>query len=248
MCMERSVDIYLANSNLLPAGWEDLASEVAGRYGADYEARFPLSTREEALCAGMLLRLVLGVRTDDDLVIGPFGKPSLAKGYPFFNLTDVDGWTILAVASEEVGVDAETYRKKLGAMEAAAARRVLSPESLAEIERAPESVRPYLFIRKWTRLEAMLKGDGRGFSVDPDYEAATAGWHVATAEAGDICISCALRSGEPALWLRPVSSEQLCDQMRRELAEARARDEGGDPAGVLERNIASDVNTPKFVN
>lgn len=214
--MAQSVDIYLANSNLLPDGWEDLATEVAGRYGTNFEVRFPQATRREALCAGILLRLVLGVRSDDDLIVGEFGKPRLTKGYPCFNLTDVDGWSVLAVASEEVGVDAETYRPRLGAMERAAAERVLSQEELRELDEAPEEQQPYLFIRMWTRLEAKLKGDGRGFTVDPDYEEATRGWHVATADAGNLCISCALRSDEPNIWLRPVSSEQLFDLLVRE--------------------------------
>ena len=60
--------------------------------------------------AGLLLRRVLCVTKDEELVIGPMGKPSLACGGVEFSLSHGGHYAALAVSGQAVGVDVEPVR------------------------------------------------------------------------------------------------------------------------------------------
>lgn len=114
--------------------------------------------RLHCAAAGLLLRQVLCVRCDGELSVGAQGKPVLTGG-PHFNLTHGGNFAALAVFSAPVGVDLEPVRhgRKLRVP-----RRWLLPEEQTwlEAEHTPER-----FAWLWTRLEAVLKADGRGLTL-----------------------------------------------------------------------------------
>ena len=106
---------------------------------------------------GLLLRAVLGIRTDGRLLKGPCGKPHIPGG-PEFNLSHGGTLAVLAVSDRAVGVDCEDARR--GASEALL-RRVLTPE---EWEVSPAAIP---FSRLWTRKEAVMKACGLGLGLAP---------------------------------------------------------------------------------
>lgn len=122
---------------------------------------------------------------------GEHGKPELPGG-PKFSLSHHSGkYAVLAVSDMEVGVDIEpvTDRKPI------IPRRFLRPD---ELEWLGEEPSPERFARLWTRLEAALKADGRGFDLENrDFSVLEEGspWCFRTVEYEGHIITCA--AGEP---------------------------------------------------
>ena len=107
---------------------------------------------------GLLLRAILGVRTDGQLLKKPQGKPHIPGG-PEFNLSHGGTLAVLAVSDCAVGVDCEDVRRSASE---ALLRRVLTPEELTFCGK--ESC----FARLWTRKEAVMKACGLGLGLPPD--------------------------------------------------------------------------------
>ncbi len=101
-------------------------------------------------------------------VYGLYGKPALHPSTSFsFNLSYAEELAVIAVATHcSVGVDVERIHD-LPDLERLAERFFSLPES-ARISSLPLSARRSVFFRCWTRKEAYLKADGRGFSVPPN--------------------------------------------------------------------------------
>lgn len=145
-----------------------LTKKVAERYRRRYEdVRAPQGTRYESLATGLLLATVLAVHRDRQLVIDAYGKPALADASSSISISHGGDVAVLAVSArpqERIGVDVEPIAS---GCEAAAV--YLPPADRAWIAFAPRGgeERARRFACAWTRLEALVKADGRGFSVDP---------------------------------------------------------------------------------
>ena len=144
---------------------------------------------------GLLLRAVLGVRTDGRLLKGPCGKPYLPGG-PEFSLSHGGTLAVLAVSDRAVGADCEDACR--GASEALL-RRVLTPEEWECPDAAGR------FSRLWTRKEAVMKACGLGLGLSPasfcvlddlvQVEGRT--WRLHTLALRGHFISCAAEAAEP---------------------------------------------------
>lgn len=90
---------------------------------------------------------------DRTLKYGEYGKPYLASGDLFFNLSHCGDMVVCAVCDREVGVDIQRidYRKNV-------INKVCSQEEAAEI-RTPKD-----FTKMWVLKESFAKCDGRGLS------------------------------------------------------------------------------------
>jgi 4'-phosphopantetheinyl transferase len=101
------------------------------------------------------------------IAIDPNGKPRVADGDLRFNLAHSGDVTLVAVTRGcEIGVDVELLRSIDYAREIAA--RSFHPAELAAIRAASAAQLPALFMRLWTRKEAVLKavGAGLGYPLD----------------------------------------------------------------------------------
>lgn len=99
------------------------------------------------------------------LVEGPHGKPALAGGDDLhFNVSHAGAWVLVAIAEgRAIGIDVEVWAPL--ALEAVASL-VFSPGEQRELAERLEPRRTSDFFRCWTRKEAVLKGEGTGFSVE----------------------------------------------------------------------------------
>ncbi len=94
-----------------------------------------------------------GMRVPAVLSVNEHGKPYCENGGPFFNLTNTDGLTAVAVGEREMGIDAERDRER----RADAVKKRLDPEERNES-----------FPTVWTAKEAYAKFLGVGvFSLLP---------------------------------------------------------------------------------
>ena len=90
---------------------------------------------------------------DRTLKYGEYGKPYLASGDLFFNLSHCQDMVVCAVFDREVGVDIQKidYRERV-------INRVCTRAEAASIK-TPEE-----FTRMWGVKERLAKGDGAGLS------------------------------------------------------------------------------------
>ena len=123
------------------------------------------AARRRFIGARAMLRSILGravgVKAEDvAFAFGPYGKPRLATGGPFFNATDSGDVVVVALASDEIGVDVEVVRRLTRA--GRLARRVCTDRELEALEEMTEADRDAAMLRLWTCKEAGLKAIGTG--------------------------------------------------------------------------------------
>ena len=157
----------------------------------------PISTRREAAGVGALLRDVLGANEDAQLVRSSFGKPELADANaPSISISHAAGTVVLAVSEAArlsggpIGVDIESMDE----VSPLAVSRMATTEERAWVDSAGnQQERCRRMCQVWTRIEAVLKAQGSGFSVDPGKDRLPDGWNVSFTEFDGSLISCAAR-------------------------------------------------------
>ncbi len=199
-------DLYLLDSRPLAgqeARWLPLLTDERR---ARVERCRPPEEKLTLAAAGLLLRHVLHVTDDAQLQAGPHGKLFLAAGGPHFNLSHSAHYVVLAVGDGPLGVDIEPIGEK---MPIRIPRRFLLPDEIAWLEQEPTGAR---FAWLWTRLEAVLKADGRGFTMPRRafslLSDSAEAWHLQTIRHDGFCLSCAA-AGQAGLTLHPVSVQTL---------------------------------------
>lgn len=112
--------------------------------------------RLHGIAAGLLLRRVLGVG-NSDIAYSDHGKPHLIHRDVHFNLSHGGDYAVLAVGTQELGVDIEPIPSQINAMVVKKAFHDDERQWLA-LDSTPEC-----FALLWTRLESALKASGTGF-------------------------------------------------------------------------------------
>jgi 4'-phosphopantetheinyl transferase len=145
-CEPGTVDLWLVDLEGVPRGGLSAASgdalrEVLGRY--------------------------LGLDPGEvELAARPGGKPELAgeaAGRLRFNLSHSGEVALIAVGSDEVGVDVERIDPSRNLE--GVARRIFGPEAAEELTRVPLAARAAAFYARWTAHEARVKLSGEGFAA-----------------------------------------------------------------------------------
>jgi 4'-phosphopantetheinyl transferase len=135
--------------------------ERAGRY-------LHRPAREQFIAARAGLRLLLGryLALDPACITfthGRTGKPALAGGGLYFNVSHTQGLALIAVTRRgEVGVDVERLRAMPTHLDMAG--RFFSPGEAAALRRLPPGATEAAFYHVWTRKEAFLKATGLGLA------------------------------------------------------------------------------------
>jgi len=141
----------------------------AGRF------RFSLH-RNRFVLAHAALRHILGIysgcpASSIDFIISPHGKPSLVnssrgnRAKIEFNLSHSEDLAVVAVSFGPIlGVDVEQVRDMPDWLQMA--RQFFSDAEIAAIEQVPSGEANAMFLRFWTRKEALLKAIGTGLQDD----------------------------------------------------------------------------------
>jgi 4'-phosphopantetheinyl transferase len=130
--------------------------------------------RRQFLISHAFLRLVLSQYAPVapaawSFVNGAHGKPALApQSMPelHFNLSHTRGLAAVAVARQEVGVDAENIERRDPGIELA--RRYFSAEEVAHLSPLEGEQRKSAFFDFWTLKEAYIKARGLGLALPLD--------------------------------------------------------------------------------
>ena len=174
-----------------PSDWEGCRRLVAPRYRRLSSGRAPEGDRLEELAAGLLLARVLGVVEDRQLSLGQYGKPELVAGAPHVSIAHDAGLAVLAVCEDVVGTDVEEVPPAFGDVQRSALRWVLSDEGIARVDGSDDPA--LAFARAWTRVEAVLKADGRGLRFRTRGGRLPEGWSCSFATYEGRVIACAAR-------------------------------------------------------
>jgi len=163
-----AVHVWRADADALPAGLEELLCE---RERERSERLLSASARRRWARARGLLRTLsasyLGSSPGElRFVVGAHGKPELADGGLFFNLSHSGAVALYAFSRlGAVGVDVEVAARRT-MDEAAVAARVLGEEQAQRLRALTDPrARRREFLRAWTRHEAALKCAGTGIGA-----------------------------------------------------------------------------------
>lgn len=92
------------------------------------------------------------------LTISDYGRPSLPLPFDF-NLTHCPGWVVLGFYRDRIGIDIEPIRP----VTIRHFHSVLSMEERQALQNLRGEAQDHLFATIWTRKEAAIKAEGKGF-------------------------------------------------------------------------------------
>ncbi len=194
-----NITVHLVDVSAIDPGVTVDMASIAGRYALRASNEdLPIASRREAAGVGLLLRDALGVFDDTRLVRSAFGKIELADGEaPSISISHGGSVAVLAVSDVArsvggpIGVDIEAIDE----IAPVAVERMVSDDERAWINAAPSlQERNLRLSQTWTRIEAILKAEGVGFSIDPRKDGMPGGWNTSSVTYGRCVISCAARS------------------------------------------------------
>lgn len=148
---------------------EDLSPDEIARAK---QYRFEAHRRRFVACRGLLrsilARYLACPAARIEFEYGQWGKPRLAHAATSnsleFNVTHSQGLALIAVTSGvSIGIDIETSLDRMDIEQIA--REVFSPSEIDAILQASPDCRRQLFLRHWTRREAVLKAAGLGLAA-----------------------------------------------------------------------------------
>lgn len=182
--------IIVADMQNLKLNPEKILPLIAPRYVEKYKQFKIQKEAEQELVTGYMLKEYLGVISDEQLKINKQGKPYLAEGKPYFNVSHSGTCVVLAIADCEIGVDVEGVRK----YHPSTAKRVFSEEQLQALLELEGDAQNKAFSKMWTECEAVLKLQGTGFTIDwKQIRECKKGCIVESMCVNDYYISCATR-------------------------------------------------------
>lgn len=105
----------------------------------------------------LLLREIVGVKSEKDIIIEPNGKP-VAKGYKCFNVSHSGAYSTLVVSDDPVGVDIE----QISGSNLYLANSIYTKD---ELEWMNEDALKRFHVL-WTLKESVMKATGLGFALE----------------------------------------------------------------------------------
>lgn len=99
----------------------------------------------------LLKKVLLENKITDDIIYNKYGKPYLKNTNVYFNISNCDEYTVIAVSSKEVGVDIEKITFK---------KRVIDKMCTAEEKKLIKT--PEDFTIMWVKKESYIKYLGIG--------------------------------------------------------------------------------------
>jgi 4'-phosphopantetheinyl transferase len=163
---------YIAMDEMTAQRIEDLRSVLGEDEIVRVEQyRFDVHRRRFIACRGMLRTILASYLTSTaggiEFEYGQWGKPRLAGAAGSnrleFNVAHSEGLGLIAITSgAPVGIDVETANDRMDIEQIA--REFFSASEIASILAASGDCRRELFLRYWTRKEAVLKATGIGLA------------------------------------------------------------------------------------
>lgn len=185
--MENKVKIIVADIHKFQGKEEEVLPHIAPCYAARCSNTKIRRDALQELTAGYLLKKHLGVDRDEQIKYNACGKPLLASGAAFFNLSHSQDKVVLAVAGCDIGVDIE----KIMDFHEATVKKMFSEKQQEELSKREGTAKNEKFTEMWTAQEAMLKLKGTGFEDTWEKIKEPVECCLYTTKIGDYFLSCA---------------------------------------------------------
>lgn len=115
--------------------------------------------RLRCIGAGLLLRKYCNIRSDEQITVNEYGKPTASDVY--FNISHSGEWVVLCTANFPVGVDIEYITPP----KPKAAEYAFCDDELFWLSQNPN--KDFGFYALWTQKEAVTKAIGKGLRLSP---------------------------------------------------------------------------------
>lgn len=184
----KNVKIVVADIRLFAVDKNKILSRIAPCYVEKYHKYKIQRDADQELVSGYLLQKYLGIYQDKQLVYNEKGKPFLASGKKYFNISHSGDYVVLVIADCDVGIDIE----KIRTYHEAIVKKVFNTKQKAELLTKEGDERNKSFTRIWTECEAILKLKGIGFAEEKDCEdGGDFAYAIHTTQIDDYILTCA---------------------------------------------------------
>lgn len=157
------IELYLTDIRKLENGYVNLLGEITPKRREKTERFIFLQDRLRCLAGGLLLKEVLGIHRDEELIYNAYDKPALKMKDKHFNLSHSGDYVVLAVDNCFVGVDIERIEKA----NMAVAERCFQKDELGYLTNGKDDLNQKFF-SLWTLKESLMKATGFGLSLPPE--------------------------------------------------------------------------------
>lgn len=155
--------VYMANASELPDPLEypEYMEGLPAKRKEKIQRYKQKKSRQECLCAGLLLNHVLNLHgfSAETIRYGEKGKPE-ADGF-YFNLSHSGGIAVCAIGTEPVGCDAEKVKEAPMRI----AEWYFCENELRYLQQTTGLEQDEAFFRLWTMKESYMKMTGEGLTV-----------------------------------------------------------------------------------
>jgi len=157
------IELYLTNIKKMENGYMDLLGQLTPKRREKTERYLFIQDRLRCMAGGLLLKEVLGIQRDEELILNAYDKPFLRQGGKHFNLSHSGNHVVLAVDICEIGVDIE----RIECADMAVAERCFQIDELDYVTNGKED-RDLRFYSLWTLKESLMKATGLGLNLPPE--------------------------------------------------------------------------------
>ncbi len=157
------VEVYLTDIRKLTNGYALYLDELTPKRREKAKRYLFLSDRLRCMAGGLLLKEILGIQRDEELIHNIYGKPALHGGGKNFNISHAGDYVVLAVDAFPLGVDIEC----IGNADMMVAQRCFQEDELEYLTNG-NGDRDEKFFALWTLKESLMKATGLGLNLPPE--------------------------------------------------------------------------------
>lgn len=157
------IEIYLTDIRKLSKDYKHYLERLTPKRREKAERYHFLVDRLRCIAGGLLMREILGIKSDEELLENAYGKPSLKGEGKSFNLSHAGDYVVLAVDTYPLGVDIERI-ENADMMVAQSCFQKNELEYLNNGRGNPDEK----FYTLWTLKESLMKATGLGLNLPPE--------------------------------------------------------------------------------
>lgn len=157
------IEVYLTDIRKLAAEYELYLEDITPKRREKAERYIFLADKLRCIAGGLLMKEILGIKKDEEIILNSYGKPALLNGEKCFNLSHGGDYVVLAVDLFPLGVDIE----RIESADMAVAQRCFQKSELEYLTNGRGN-REEKFFELWTLKESLMKATGLGLSLPPE--------------------------------------------------------------------------------
>lgn len=157
------IEVYLTDIRKLTNNYAHYLDDLTPKRREKAERYLFLSDKMRCIAGGLLLKEILGIQRDEELIYNTYGKPALLGRGMNFNISHAGDYVVLGVDIFPLGVDIEC----IGNADMMVAQRCFQKDELEYLTNG-NGDRDEKFFALWTLKESLMKATGLGLNLPPE--------------------------------------------------------------------------------